>query len=338
MSAKNSKIIVFKFRFLLNIFPIVSSLVITCKYREDDFHFTNFRALACVVNGDLSVTTPEIVIKDVTENFSQKNANQSKIQGFLIDSKFVNFMLQGLEKFFPDVIAFGIYSSCLKEIHQKDFENLPKLELLNFYDNQIVSLEKNLFKFNNQLQFVSFSNNKIKQIHPTVFKDLINMRQLDMLGDDQCVSKEAKDRKQVMELLVEMKAKCMPKYYFEIGNVIIDLTDLNFRIDKNNETMEKMTKKFNDLMTKLDFLDESNDVNKIKFDVMISLFVIQTFIFIILFIFYSYKLRIIRNSRPYSSKSLLERFKLDETPRNSNCSGHVYEDPNQIGIRNYFDY
>lgn len=65
-----------------------------------------------------------------------------------------------------------------------DFKQFPNLKMFISYLNHIEFLEKDLFKYNEQLEFVNFRLNRIRYIDPNVFDHLINSKKLENLWLD----------------------------------------------------------------------------------------------------------------------------------------------------------
>jgi Leucine-rich repeat (LRR) protein len=116
-------------------------------------------------------------------------------------------MPRGLIDVFPNLIVIHISTAGMKEIHQSDLKQFPRLRFLNLFDNAITIIEQDLFKFNTELELIQLGFNKITQIHPTVFDHLSQLSRL-WLWSNECVNVEAYNRSAVESLIKRVKQKC----------------------------------------------------------------------------------------------------------------------------------
>jgi Leucine-rich repeat (LRR) protein len=75
----------------------------------------------------------------------------------------------------------------IKIVEETAFDQLCNLERIWIYDNQIKSLPGKLFQNNHKLQWISFEYNKIKMIHPDIFKHL-NQLEVVFLWANECTN------------------------------------------------------------------------------------------------------------------------------------------------------
>ncbi|KAG5668275.1 hypothetical protein PVAND_016222 [Polypedilum vanderplanki] len=242
-------------RFFLLFIPFVSAVIINCEFKTYTYSVIG-SVYECILNKDPSIISPNIVITSANGTHYNSSMNHEKVASFYSNSKTIHYMPHELNKIFPNLIAILIHYGRIKEIHQKDLEQYSKLRLLNLYQNDITYLEKDFFKFNTQLQYISFSYNKINQIYPTIF-DHLNQVEFLRLESNQCVNKNKYDRSGVLELIKEVKENCFPKNLSEIEKLQIDLNEkisINFDTIKNqlNEKSSNLESKMENLMNKQD--------------------------------------------------------------------------------------
>lgn len=101
----------------------------------------------------------------------------------VINEPKIDFLPQGIDEIFPNLLLINFARTGLKEIHQSDLRKFPKLKDAAFYLNSIESMEEDLFKFNPDLEAISFYGNKISYIHPNVFDGLEKLRYLDFFNN-----------------------------------------------------------------------------------------------------------------------------------------------------------
>jgi Leucine-rich repeat (LRR) protein len=77
-------------------------------------------------------------------------------------------------------ITFGIENSGMKELRQEHLRPFTKLRILDLNNNEIKTLEKDLFMFNTELQQITLHDNKITEVHLTAFDNLKKLKELNM--------------------------------------------------------------------------------------------------------------------------------------------------------------
>ncbi|KAG5667512.1 hypothetical protein PVAND_015491 [Polypedilum vanderplanki] len=174
---------------LLLLIDVDSSLIIKCEYKKHDWKIIG-SLYQCAVINEVSITLPETFIENVTR-IQQTDMTENDVQAFTAKYKNINFIPYGLIESFPNLTAINIASCHLKEIHQKDIQNITNLKVLKLKDNDIEMIEKDLFKFNPNWLYIKLKSNKIKEIHPAVFKNLKKLHELDIKGNICCDTEEA---------------------------------------------------------------------------------------------------------------------------------------------------
>jgi hypothetical protein len=144
------------------------------------------------------------------EQYKDKYSDYFKIENvdFLrFNMKDMRYFPKGINKFFPNLTAFAIERSMLKEIKQDNLKALPKIVFLDLSVNMIEIIQKDLFKFNPLLQNIDLNNNMIKEIDGNVFDDLHFLKNLNLLTNI-CVLMEAGTKQSMEKLINEVKVNC----------------------------------------------------------------------------------------------------------------------------------
>jgi Leucine-rich repeat (LRR) protein len=139
-----------------------------------------------------------------SHNLSLSHAD---VLGFHSWNKTINFMPRGLIDVFPNLILIDIGTAGMKEIHQSDLKDFPRLKDLYLFNNDITTIEQDLFKFNTELELIELGHNKITQIYPTVFDHLSQLSRL-WLWSNECINHHAFNRSAVESLIKRVKQKC----------------------------------------------------------------------------------------------------------------------------------
>lgn len=119
----------------------------------------------------------------------------------------VDYFPRGLEKVFPNLEAILILGSPLKSIEQSDLKPFgSKLKKLVIKQSEIEKLDSNLFEHNPELRWIEFNENKIKSVGKDLLKSLTLVR-VDFY-DNICINKGEKKKDQVQALITELEEKC----------------------------------------------------------------------------------------------------------------------------------
>lgn len=117
-----------------------------------------------------------------------------------------SYLPTGIETFFPNLIGLSVEQH-LKEIKQNDLEPFPQLKHLWLARNQLEVIEKDLFKFNTELVYISLRQNFIKEIDSNVFDNLKSLLILELDRND-CINDNAVGRNAVTRLIQQSKESC----------------------------------------------------------------------------------------------------------------------------------
>lgn len=156
----------------------------------------------------LDIAHPNQVVTSINGQHGSFYHNQ-KVEKLHINSRGLQFMPKGIDKFFPDLEAIWIENSELKTIDQEDLKSFGNLKEVYMVNNKIEKLDSDLFQFNPELRAVQFNANKIKTIGRNILTPLTKLDQADFTNNE-CINKSAYEKKDFPELLAEMESKCAP--------------------------------------------------------------------------------------------------------------------------------
>jgi hypothetical protein len=185
---------------------MTAAVVIECEFDTDYWNVVG-NVYICSVRGNPSVTSPGVTVTSVTGDH-EPSMSHADVQGFYSYRNTINFMPCGLNDVFPNLIGIEIGYAGMKELHQSDLKQFPRLRYLGLYGNVLTIIEQDLFKFNTELEYISFGFNRITQIHPTVFDHLNKLSQLH-LDSNVCMNKYAENRSAVEDLISSVKRECL---------------------------------------------------------------------------------------------------------------------------------
>ncbi len=183
---------------------------ITCNFKTN----TDWWAINNVYFCDLKHDLGDAQFKnDVVTSVNGCHWNQNSdrdVVGFRAENKKVHYFPKGLTKYFKaEKIEFiALWSTGLKEIHKSDLSPFTNMRILSLWNNDFEVIERDLLKFNPQIEYIGLGKNKIKTVDGNVFGHLKNLHTLHIDGNS-CISRQvAGDRLAVLELLDEIKEKC----------------------------------------------------------------------------------------------------------------------------------
>lgn len=107
--------------------------------------------------------------------------------------------------------------SRLRELKQSDLKPYRKLKHLDLFENRIEYLERDLFKYNEDLEVVWFSSNRIKVIHETAFDGPKTLKKLYM-GGNICIRESANTDEGVS--FFKKSQKTVPDEQIRLGKII----------------------------------------------------------------------------------------------------------------------
>lgn len=143
----------------------------------------------------------------------------------------MKFFPQGITKTFSNLLAIYMNDGFLSEIHQADLQPFSQLRYLDLFENLLEVIEADLFKFNEHLEVIWLSNNRIEHINPTVFDHLTKLNFL-YLMDNVCIQQSETNRTHVLKLIANVKENCSNEKKFT------STTTKPWRIDWINSSVQ----------------------------------------------------------------------------------------------------
>ncbi len=132
------------------------------------------------------------------------------VVGFRARNTSLQYFPKGLDQYFnAEKIEFiAIWASGLKEIHENDLSPFINVKAISFWNNELEVIERDLFKFNRQVEQIFLGRNKIRTVDGNVFDSLIKLRTL-FMDLNVCIARQTRnDRRAVLKIIEEVKEKC----------------------------------------------------------------------------------------------------------------------------------
>lgn len=160
----------------------------------------------------LVITTRSTIIANILGLHNpEKNDNDVKVIN--VDHQIVHYLPSGFENYFLNVEGLQITHCHLKEINRTNLEPFPHLRVLLLHNNDLISLESDLFQSNIGIRHINFENNSITYIGGNILENLHNLDAIAFLGNS-CTQKNAMSKNEIQELLRIIRFKCQTRSGF----------------------------------------------------------------------------------------------------------------------------
>jgi len=196
----------------LALFGSSQSVSFDCEYISGDLG-TLGTVYWCNVQNAVIISSPDEAHVDSISGTHLTGKNNDNVDFFYVSQGQVNYFPHGLNKTFKNLRGITIGNAGLKEVHQRDLKDYPKLMNLYLYNNNLQILEKDLFEFNPNLETIYLHTNKITHIDPNVFDKLSKLKSL-YLNSNTCINMEAANNPtEVQKIIKTAQAQCISLDY-----------------------------------------------------------------------------------------------------------------------------
>jgi len=203
------------------------------------------------------------------------------VKAIRIYNRNVYYFSSGYDKYFTNIEVIQVYGSKLRVITQKDLMPFIKLKHIDLCKNELEELEKDLFKFNQLLEVIKASDNKLKFIDVTAFEGLFQLHTLELNGNhciwkstgsrDNLEEDEEISREEAIDIMYEARTRCYRDYILrelyemEMGNFLKERSEVVLSLQSKIDDLTMENDMFYDRMRKYkDELDIclSKEINK----------------------------------------------------------------------------
>lgn len=189
-------------------FSLATSVKFQCDFRNRNYWLTlneySCIPAALISDGNLSH------VFDVTGNHSSGKTNED-VKGFEIESnhQHLNRIPKGIEKFFPNLIAFVWYDGNLTTLIADDLKPFPKLQLFSALINKLVSVDGYLFKHTPTLKVIYLNVNLLENVGFGLLDGLNNLTNA-YFQNNSCIHWIANSPATIQELNLKLRNQCPP--------------------------------------------------------------------------------------------------------------------------------
>lgn len=202
----------------MKLIPIVAIFLITFNDVTSisiDCSFRHFDALGyCCDPTSIQITSKNDRTVTSVSGSHQGGLGNGNVKCLRIHKKVVNYMPRNLETFFPNLDAIQVVDTNLVEVTVDDFKPYgSKLIRVHFDKVEIAVVEADLFKYNPNLEFVSFYFAKVRHVENGAFANLNRLITL-YFESNPCINANAvNDRTGVLSLINRVEVYCKDAYF-----------------------------------------------------------------------------------------------------------------------------
>lgn len=118
-------------------------------------------------------------------------------------------MPYGITKFFPNLLGMEWFSGTLKSLEVYDLQPFYGLTVLSFAQNNLYSLDGDLFRYTPSLQLISFSENRLEHVGFDLFTKLSNLTFANFRYNP-CIHFQADTPELILQLNEMLPLNCPP--------------------------------------------------------------------------------------------------------------------------------
>jgi len=235
----------------LALFGSTQSATFQCNYFISGGWGSLGKIYVCFVQNSIYITSLDTAHVDFIFGKHQADYNNDNVDAISVYYKSkVHYFPRGLNKIFKNLKGIEIQSTGLKEIHQSDLRDLPKLMNLYLWNSNLEIIEENLFEFNPNLESIFLPYNRISHINPNVFDNLFKLKYL-YLGSNTCINMKAENNSAAVQNVIKTaQAQCtnldysnleQKVKYLEIGAKILNSSDLKKELENLKNEIKNST-------------------------------------------------------------------------------------------------
>jgi len=223
----------------LALFGSTQSASFECNFVYEKWDSILGKIYWCKVQNAVNITSHDVAVVDDVSGAHKSGYNSYNVEGFSFTKGPIYYFPRGLNKFFTNLRGISIYNTGLKEVHQSELRDFPKLESLWLYTSNLEVIEENLFEFNPNLEFISLHTDKISHIDPNVFDKLTKLKYLYLVSNI-CIDMKAENNPtKLQNVITAAKAQCISSEYLNLEQKFRNLKNNNLNSENFKQQIEK---------------------------------------------------------------------------------------------------
>lgn len=195
-----------------------------------------------VQNLTVSATSQKIV------SIGSSFVKTDEVKGFHIyNSSLCFYIPSGIHEYFANIEVLTVNYCGLRVVTSEDFRPLNRLRGVYLQNNELTTLDRDLFVHNPLIEEINLSENKLKNIDNGIWTPLKNLRKVEILRN-LCIDEAAIKSTEVEILIRNVIEKCPPK-------IVTHLPEIDG--SQNSDKMKLMEQKIQNLEAKMSRMTES---------------------------------------------------------------------------------
>lgn len=207
----------------LSLLNSVATLDLKCQFKFVNWRYTS--GVACIAE--------DVVIKnshDIISSVNGRYGTEENTTLFIVKNQKVHKFPSDLNVFFPNLEGIEIFNCSLKSIERSDLKPFEKIKELWLGNNELETLEADLFEFNPELQIIVFNRNRLMHVGYNILVPLPQLSKANF-NDNGCIDKYAGTRWQRQELEKQLKKNCLrPKKENDLQKAEDEIGELKARL------------------------------------------------------------------------------------------------------------
>lgn len=147
------------------------------------------------------------VLEIVTGDHVRGKSNSDVLSLTVQNQQILNSIPRDIEKFFPGLIKMKWTFGTLTSVSAEDLEPFFNLLVFEISNNNLASLDGDLFSNNPSIRWINFQNNFIEQIDDELLTDLNSLSHVNLRGNA-CIDMLASTPKEIQNLTAQFPLKC----------------------------------------------------------------------------------------------------------------------------------
>lgn len=183
----------------------VTSITIHCTYNNGDGWGILDGQYVCLASSFESATEKTMVDGFVGDHLSEKYDRDVKL--LFMQGKSIKYMPKNIARYFPNLEGLCLYDTDVAEITREDLKPFPGLKAFYLRNSNLTTLGPNLFEFNPKLKYIDFSDNQISGIARNVFHGIEDLNVVELSGNT-CISFNASNEQEILEMMRMIGEEC----------------------------------------------------------------------------------------------------------------------------------
>ncbi|KAG5670181.1 hypothetical protein PVAND_000461 [Polypedilum vanderplanki] len=234
----------------------IFSIILISSLKIDAVIFNcEFSTNSCTITNGTISSKSDATVTSITGTYPSGTTSNSIT---VIDGRGVEirYFPLGLTKFFPNIDVI-FFEGGLREIHKEDLQQFgSKLKRVYMSYNSIEMLEKNLFVYNPNIEYIYLDDNNIKYVDPDVLDSLNRLTNLGF-SINYCYSGKVEyNRNGVLDLIDKLRYLCSTTDDENIRKIIGLQSNIE-NLNKQNSNLAKNCSAVNTVEFQCDYSDSN---------------------------------------------------------------------------------